>query len=147
MGHSYASNFIHCVFSTKDRANLIPEQRSEQLYAYILGIAKNIGIGVLCIGGTANHLHILLALPANRTLSDAVRDLKANSSRWMSEAGLRFAWQHGFGAFSVSPSQLPVVKNYIHGQAEHHKKRNFEEEFLALLRKSGVEFDPTYVFG
>ncbi|HVO82557.1 MAG TPA: transposase [Terriglobales bacterium] len=95
------------MFSTKDRADLIPEQRSEQLYAYMLGIATNIGIGILCIGGTANHLHILLALPANRTLSDAVRDLKANSSRWMSETGLKFAWQHG--VWRVPREPIPVA--------------------------------------
>jgi len=116
-------------------------------YAYLFGIAKNLKIEVLAIGGIANHVHILLTLPATKTLSDTVRDLKANSSRWMRESDKKFAWQEGFAAFSVSPSQIPVVKAYIRNQAEHHKKRNFEEEFLALLTKSGISHDRRYVFG
>jgi putative transposase len=100
----------------------------------------------MALGGTANHIHILMTLPPKQSLSAAVRDLKANSSRWMSETGLGFAWQSGFGAFSVSPSQA-VVKNYIRNQAEHHKRRNFEEEFLLLLKKAGIEYDPKFVFG
>ncbi len=95
----------------------------------------------------ANHVHLLLALPASCTLSSAVQRLKANSSRWMNEQGVLFAWQEGYGAFSVSPSQLERVKEYIHNQPEHHKRPNFEEEFLAFLRKSGVEYDPHQVFG
>ena len=73
--------------------------------------------------------------------------LKANSSRWMSEQGRKFEWQRGYGAFSVSPSQVPAVRDYIHGQAEHHRKNTFEEEFVSLLKKCGVEYDPRYVFG
>lgn len=90
---------------------------------------------------------MLIAVPAKRALSEVIRDLKANSSRWMSENGPAFSWQEGFGAFSVSPSQVPTVKQYIRGQAEHHRKRTFEEEFLLLLKKSGVPYDPQYVFG
>ena len=96
---------------------------------------------------SANHVHVLLALPATKTLSEVVRDLKANSSRWMKESGEDFGWQEGFGAFSVSPSQVPVVKAYIRNQEEHHRKRNFEEEFRALLKKSGITFDERYGFG
>ena len=147
MSHSYSSNLVHCVFSTKDRVHSIPLPRQEMLYAYMFGIAKNLKIEVLAIGGIANHVHILMALPATKTLSDAVRDLKANSSRWMRESDNKFAWQEGFGAFSVSPSQIPAVKTYIRNQAEHHQKRSFEEEFLALLTKSGVPYDRRYVFG
>jgi len=80
-------------------------------------------------------------------LSAVLRDLKANSSRWMREGDPKFAWQEGFGAFSVSPSQTPTVKQYIRTQAEHHKKRNLEEESLLRLKKSGVDYDPRYVFG
>jgi REP element-mobilizing transposase RayT len=113
----------------------------------MLGIARNLEIEILALGGTANHIHLLMALPAKQALSFAVRDLKANSSRWMSEAHPGFSWQEGFGAFSVSPSQAPVVKRYIRNQIEHHKKRNFEDEFLLLLKKSGVAYDSKYVFG
>lgn len=147
MPHTYSTNLVHCVFSTKGRVDSIPDQFREQLYAYIFGIARNLGIGILAIGGTCNHAHILMALPAKHPLSDVVRDLKANSSRWMSEHDFRFSWQEGFGAFSVSPSQVVVLKEYIRNQAEHHKKRNFEEEFLLLLKKSGIEYDPKCVFG
>jgi len=113
----------------------------------MFGIAKNLGIETLALGGIANHVHILLALPPTKSLSDAVRDLKANSSRWMREKGHNFAWQSGFGAFSVSPSQAPLVKAYIRDQAKHHRRRSFEDEFLALLKKSGIAFDPKWVFG
>jgi len=147
MPHTYCTNFVHCIFSTKERIDSIPDNAREHLYAYMLGIAKNLRIEILALGGTSNHLHILLALPAKQSLSDAVRDLKANSSRWMSETCKPFSWQEGFGAFSVSPSQIPTVKRYIRHQIEHHRKRNFEEEFLLLLKKSGVDFDPQYVFG
>ena len=113
MSHSYSSNLVHCVFSTKNRVNSIPAVRQEMLHAYLFGIAKNLKIEILAIGGIANHVHILLVLLATKTLSDALRDLKANSSRWMRESDNKFAWQEGFGAFSVSPSQIPAVKIYI----------------------------------
>jgi len=146
MPHTYCTNLIHCVFSTKGRHDLIADDLRERLFAYLFGISKNLGIEILALGGTANHVHLLMALPAKQSLSFAVRDLKANSSRWMSENCPRFSWQEGFGAFSVSPSQAAAVKKYIRNQAEHHKKRNFEEEFLLLLKKSGVAYDPKYVF-
>jgi len=147
MPHTYCTNLVHCVFSTKGRSDFISDEIREHLFAYMFGISKNLGIETLALGGTANHVHLLLALPAKQSLSFAVRDLKANSSRWMSENCAEFSWQEGFGAFSVSSSQAPAVKRYIRNQAEHHKKRNFEEEFLLLLKKSGVDYDPKYVFG
>src|SRR5579859_3963044 len=111
MSHTYSTNLIHCVFSTEGRIDSIPNNLRECLYAYVFGTAKNLGIGVLATGGTANHIHILMAVPAKCALSDAVRDLKANSSRWMSGNGARFSWQEGFGAFSVSPSQVAVSRS------------------------------------
>ena len=147
MPHTYCTNLIHCVFSTKDRADLIAEGIQERLYAYIFGIARKLEIEILALGGTANHIHVLMALPAKHSLSTTVRNLKANSSRWMSENGPRFSWQEGFGAFSVRSSQAPSVKRYIRNQAEHHEKRTFEEEFVILLKKSGLAYDPQYVFG
>jgi putative transposase len=147
MSHTYCTNLIHCVFSTKERANSIAEDVREQLFAYMFGIAKNLHFEILALGGTSNHVHMLIAIPARESLSDVIRNLKANSSRWMSENRPGFFWQQGFGAFSVSPSQAPTVKQYIRNQIEHHKQRNFEEEFLLLLKKSGVDYDPQYVFG
>lgn len=144
MAHTYANNFIHCVFSTKDRRSLIPSDRAAELYAYLGGIARGEGLSLIAAGGTANHVHLLFVLPASFSLAQAVQKLKGSSSRWM---GHGFSWQEGYGAFSVSPSQVPVVKRYIQNQEEHHRKRNFEEEFVALLRNCGIAYDERYVFG
>ena len=147
MAHTYASNFVHCVFSTKGRARLIPRDRQQNLWAYLSGIAQRHQFETVAIGGIANHVHILVVLPPSKSLADAIRELKANSSRWMNETTRGFAWQEGYGAFSVSPSQVPVVKEYIRQQAEHHRKRSFEDEFLALLKKCGIEYDANFVLG
>jgi putative transposase len=147
MPQTYAANFVHCVFSTKDRRDMIPLALQEKLWAYILGIAKHLGIELLAAGGTANHVHLLLGLPPKLALAEAVQKLKANSSRWLGENGIVFEWQKGYGAFSVSPSLLNTVQAYIRHQEEHHKRRNFEEEFLTLLQKSGVAYDAGHAFG
>jgi len=144
MAHTYSQNLIHCVFSTKERQPLILPERQEQLWAYLFGISKNERLNLIAAGGTANHAHLLLALPPVVALAEAVQKIKGNSSRWM---GTRFSWQEGYGAFSVSASQLSTVKAYIKNQAGHHKKRTFEDEFIALLKKYGIEYDPQFVFG
>jgi putative transposase len=143
MAHTYASNFIHCVFSTRERKPLIAPVRIAGLCAYLGGIARSEGITLVAAGGTANHVHLLFVLPATQSLATAVQKLKGSSSRWM-ESG--FSWQEGYGAFSVSPSQVPVVKKYIRNQ-EGRRKHHFEEEFTTLLRKCGIEYDERYVFG
>ena len=144
MAHTYASNFIHCIFSTKDRRSLIPADRTAELHSYLGGIARGEGFSLIAAGGTANHIHLLILLPPSVPLAAAVQKLKGSSSRWM---GKGFFWQEGYGAFSVSPSQIPVVRKYIQNQEEHHRKRNFEQEFVALLRNTGIEYDEQYVFG
>ncbi len=101
----------------------------------------------LSIGGTENHVHILLHLPPKLALAKAVLLLKANSSKWMAEQRKDFSWQEGYGAFSVSSSNLDQVGRYIQNQEMHHRKNSFEDEFRALLRKHGVEYDPKYAFG
>jgi hypothetical protein len=106
------------------------------------GIARNYQIDFEAIGGTANHVHILLALPPKLSLSDAMRALKANSSKWMNENGHRFAWQEGYAALSVSASNLQQVAAYVRNQPEHHRNRTFEEELLVLLKKHGIEAHP-----
>jgi putative transposase len=146
MSHTHTASFVHCVFSTKERRDLIPGEMQDRLYAYLIGIADNVGFKILAAGGTSNHIHLLIALPPTLTLSEAMQKLKANSSRWLGENGVQFEWQKGYGAFSVSPSLLPVVRAYIRDQAEHHRKRSFEEEFLTLLRKSGVAHDAEHLF-
>ncbi len=145
MSHTHASNLVHCVFSTKDRANLI--EHPDVLCRYISGIAKAKHITLLAAGGTANHLHLLISLPPAMPLAQAMQDLKGNSSRMLGETGHSFSWQQGYGAFSVSHSQRQVVADYIANQEAHHQKWSFEQEFLALLRKAGVEYDSRYVFG
>jgi putative transposase len=146
MAHSYNANFVHCVFSTKDRQATIPAELQQQLWAYLLGIANNLKIKLLAGGGTANHVHLLVSLPSTMAVAEAVQKLKANSSRWLGERGVAFQWQDGYGAFSVSPSLLDTVKTYIHNQEEHHRKCNFEEEFRALLDRSGVVYDAERLF-
>ena len=139
MARSHVLNYVHCVFSTKQRTQLIRDP--ESLWAYVRGIARNCKFDLLAIGGTDNHVHILLSLPGNQNLADVMRDIKANSSRHMRESGVRFAWQDGYAGISVSPSQVNAVKRYIANQEEHHRKRGFDEELVMLLERAGVKFD------
>jgi REP-associated tyrosine transposase len=147
MAHTYPNVLIHCVFSTKERRSLIPETLAPTLFRYLNGIGANIHVPVIAAGGTDNHVHLLIALPASITLAKAMQTFKANSSRWIGEHGINFAWQNGYGAFSVSASNRDVVREYIAHQADHHRKHSFEDEFVALLKKSGVSYDPKFVFG
>jgi len=137
---------VHIVFGTKERKNLIPQNRLQELWSYMGGIARNQKIGLIIAGGMRDHLHMVVEVPATRNLSDIIRTFTSNSSRWMRETNRDFGWQSGYGAFGVNPSQIGTVTEYIAAQPEHHKKRNFEEEFLLMLKKAGVEYDPRYVF-
>jgi len=129
------------------RRDLIPDDMIPQLCKYFAGIGRNKGIPVLASGGTSNHSHLLIALPAAVALAKAIQLLKANSSRWLHEHGLEFAWQEGYGAFSMSSSNKAVVMCYIEHQAEHHQKRSYEVEFETMLLKSGVAFDAREALG
>ena len=144
MGHSYSNVLVHAVFSTKNRAKIIPPDRQEQLWRYMVGIAKHHKVNVISIGGMSDHIHMLMALPGIIGHSTAIQKVKENSSKWM---GRSFEWQEGYGAFSVSDSRRKDVIAYIRNQEKHHKKRNFEEEFIALLKAHNVDYDPRYVFG
>jgi putative transposase len=145
MSHTHAWVLTHCVFSTQGRLDLIPDV--SEMCKYLTGIAHAKGITLLAAGGTANHIHLLIALPPTVALSKVMQDFKGNSSHWQNKTGNKFAWQEGFGAFGVSQSQKQVVANYIAQQAEHHRKWTFEQEFMTLLRKSGVTIDRQRVFG
>ncbi len=147
MAHRYPNILIHCIFSTKARKDLIPTELIPTLCKYLAGIGRNLRIPVLAAGGISNHVHLLIALPPDMPVAKAVQVLKANSSRWLREHGLEFAWQEGYGAFSVSSSNRDAVKAYIEHQAEHHRKRTFEVEFEAILRKSGMASDVADAFG
>ena len=139
MSHTYTLNLLHVVFSTKNRAPLISNLGS--LIKNLRGLARNKNIDVLAAGGTQNHVHLLLRIPPTRPVSESIRDLKANSSRCMSEMSGHFAWQEGYAAISVSPSQVDAVRAYIDGQEQHHAKRTYEQEIMTLLEKSGVSYE------
>jgi len=138
MSHAYANNYLHCVFSTKDRAPSIPKDLQAKLWAYLKGIARNLDIPLIAVGGTENHIHLLLRLPATMPLATAIQKLKANSSRWLNQHRPGFEWQPGYAAFSVSPSSLAPVLTYICRQEQHHATRDFDEEFHAMLAKAGI---------
>jgi len=142
---SYAQNHIHLVFSTKGRIKLISNNTQPRLWAYIAAICKNNAMTTFAVGGMGDHVHILFRLPPALSLVRAVTLIKSNSSKWMKETQTAFAWQKGYGAFSVSSSNVSKVIRYIDQQEAHHKKKSFDEEFIALLKKHGVEFDPRYV--
>jgi putative transposase len=147
MSHSYSNNYVHAVYSTTDRKDLIPTEFEKRLYPFIASVAHEHKIPLVAAGGMPNHSHLLFMLPATMSLASAINLFKANSSRFLHERGLTFQWQTGYGAFSVSFPQLDSVTSYIRNQSEHHKKMTFEEEFLALLKEAGVSYDPKYVLG
>jgi putative transposase len=149
MSHSFACLMTHAVFSTKDRAPLIAGDCGTRLLPYLGGIAREVGGKALVIGGAADHVHLLLSLPPTLCPADVLRDLKANSSRWVHETWPErrdFAWQTGYGVFSVSESSREAVTRYIQDQEAHHKRMTFQEEFVALLKKHGVEYDERYIW-
>ncbi len=149
MAHTYSHLLYHVVFSTKDRATYVDEALRPRLHAYLGGIARQIGAASVLVGGTADHVHLLLSLPPATAVADALRVLKANSSRWVHGQGRErssFAWQTGYAAFSVSRSATDAIKQYIASQEEHHRRMTFQEEFLALLRKHGIQYDERYLW-
>jgi putative transposase len=148
MSHTYVSDLVHCVFSTKERQNLIRTEIQPDLWAFLGGIARKNGLKVLIVGGIENHVHALLSLTATMPLAKALQLIKGASSRWMNQEHARgFAWQEGYGAFTVGVSQVQDTIAYIRGQAEHHRRRSFEEEFVAFLKKHRIEYDPKHVWG
>jgi putative transposase len=149
MGHTSTNLLAHIIFSTKQRAPLIITEIEPDLHAYLGGIIREIGGVALAINGTTDHVHILTRVPARHPVADLVRLTKTNSSRWVHERWpehREFAWQTGYGAFSVSESGVDAVRNYIAHQQEHHKKQSFQEEFLAFLLKNKVVFDERYLW-
>jgi len=137
---SYVSNHVHIVFSTGNRMKLIREDVQSKLWAYMAGIANNYGIHAVAIGGIEDHVHVLMNLGPTLGIAKAVQVLKSNSSRWMNEhPGVRFEWQEGYFACSVSRSQLGAVRQYIANQKDHHRKMDSEQEFQVLLERHGFQ--------
>lgn len=145
MADTYTKILVHRIFSTKNRRPQISEP--DKLWSYLRGVARNRKADTLAIGGTANHVHMLLALPCNLTIAQLMRDLKANSSRHLNEKQRGFASQDGYAAISVSPSQVERVRGYIETQEAHHARRSFESEYVAILDKSGMQRSPEYALG
>lgn len=147
MSHTYSQNVIHVIFSTKDRRKTISDDFQPRLWAYMAGICQKLGIVVHGIGGMQDHIHLLIQIPPVLPAAKAVLAIKSNSSRWAGDAGRKLTWQEGYGSFSVSHSVIPVAVQYIKSQKTHHQKMGFDAEFLALLKKHSVEFDPKFVLG
>jgi len=149
MANTYTQIYIHIVFSVKGRQNLIQTTWKDELHKYICGIVNEKGQKVYAIGGVADHIHILVSIKPNISISDLVRDIKANSSKWIDEKAFvlgKFQWQEGFGAFSYAQSQLDTVIGYIKNQEEHHKKKTFRDEYIRLLQKFNIQYDDKYLF-
>ncbi len=150
MSHSYSSNRIHVIFSTKERHKNISDEQQPKLWAYMAGIARNQGFEAMIIGAVKDHVHALLLLPPSLPLSKAIQFLKGSSSKWLNEtgaAGDKFSWQEGYGAFSVNASPTAGVVRYIENQKAHHANKSFEDEFMEFLTKYGVAYDPSHVLG
>jgi REP element-mobilizing transposase RayT len=149
MPQSFASLTYHIIFSTKSRAPLLTGELVPRLYDYIGGILKpNDGI-LLAAGGMPDHVHLLTSLGRETSVAVAVRLIKANSSKWIHETfpeHRSFAWQTGYGAFTVSYSNMSSVKCYIAGQVEHHRTVTFQEEFREFLKRHGIECDERYIW-
>lgn len=149
MGQSLVKNYIHIVFSTKHRVPLIHEPVEGELYSYLGSICKSMECHPVKIGGFTEHIHILCMLSKKIALMKLIEEVKSHSSKWIKTKGetlKNFYWQDGYGAFSVNPSEVDVVKAYIENQKEHHKKITFQDEYRAFLKKYNVEYDERYVW-
>ncbi len=152
MAHSYVCCHIHYIFSTKNRRSFITPELEERLWPYMGGIARQHKMRALAIGGTENHVHLLISLPSTLSIAKAIQLIKGGSSTWVSETFPEhkdFEWQEGYGAFSVSISHIDNTIAYIHdqNQKEHHKTQTFQEEYLAFLKKHGISYDERFVWG
>ena len=149
VAHTYTQLLYHVVFSTKNRLPLIDGEVQQRLYPYLGGIVRDLRGVDHIIGGMPDHVHLLFALPPSVCVADALRTLKANSSRWIHETWPEkrdLSWQTGYGAFSVSRSGCDTVHKYIANREEHHRHRTFKQELIAFLEKHGIEYDEGYIW-
>jgi putative transposase len=149
MSHTYTYLASHLIFSTKDRLPMLTAEIRPRLWAYMSGVINNIGGKALAINGMPDHAHLLVLLPPSVATAEAVRTLKANSSKWLNDQDptrRKFAWQSGYAAFSVSRSAIDDVERYIETQEEHHKKLTYQEELIVLLRRHNIEYDERYIW-
>lgn len=149
MPQSFTSLHYHLVFSTRQRKRFIQPEWQPRLFEYMGGILRHQHGVLLAAGGTSDHVHLLVVIAKDRTLSDTLRDLKANSSRWIHETFEQladFGWQQGYAAFTVSYSGLDAVRNYLASQAEHHRVQSFQDELRELLRRHQIGWDEQYAW-
>ncbi|RUA33545.1 MAG: IS200/IS605 family transposase [Bacteroidetes bacterium] len=149
MGQSLVQNYLHIIFSTKHRKPLIRSAIEPELHAYLASIFNRLECQAIKVGGYTDHIHILCKLSKKITLIKLMEEVKSHSSKWIKTKGKKyefFYWQDGYGAFSVNPSQVDAVIDYIDRQHEHHKKKTFQDEFRAFLRKYEVDYDERYVW-
>jgi putative transposase len=149
MGQSLVKNYLHIVFSTKHRQEIIRPPIEEELHAYLGGICRKLECPPIIVGGYTDHIHILCLLSKKIALMKLMEELKSHSSKWMktkAKSLRNFYWQDGYGAFSVNPAEVDTVINYIANQKEHHQKKTFQDEYRAFLKKYNVEYDERYVW-
>ena len=149
MSQSLAKIYLHLVFSTKLRAPLIQDAVRDSLHGYMATVLTNLGCHAVLINSVEDHIHILFELARTVTVSQVVEDVKKSSSKWVkTQPGVDegFAWQSGYGVFSVSASNVPTVREYVANQREHHRTRSFQDELRALFEKHGVQYDERYVW-
>ena len=149
MANTYTQLYFHVVFAVKHRNNLILPAWKNELYKYITGIITNKNQKLMIVNGMPNHIHLLIGTKPNCNLSDLVRDIKANSSKWVNENNLvkgRFEWQNGFGAFTVSQSGVKNVIKYIENQEAHHSKQSFRDEYIEFLKAYHIDYKDEYIF-
>jgi REP element-mobilizing transposase RayT len=149
MANTYCAVHIHYVFSTKNRLPLLVSPLKERIWAFMGGIAQENKMKALCIGGMADHVHLLISIPTTLSISKAIQLIKGGTSAWIHttfpEMG-SFAWQEEYGAFSVSVSNLADTQAYIENQEEHHRGKSFQEEYLAFLTRHGIAYDEKYLW-
>jgi REP element-mobilizing transposase RayT len=149
MPESHAFALIHFIFSTKNRMPVLDSEVRAPLHAYLATVARNAGCDCYRAGGVADHVHLAVRLSRTVTIAHLVEELKTSSSKWLkiqSPSLAQFTWQRGYGAFSVGPTDLAALQKYIDNQAEHHRTRTFQQEYIAFLKKYGVEYDERYVW-
>ena len=150
MGQSLVKNYVHIIFSTKNREPFIHRNYEEELYKYLGGVCKAHNCTPIQVGGYVDHVHILCLISSRMTIAGLLEELKTDSSKWMKKQAVelsKFYWQDGYGAFSINPSQVDTVVNYIKKQHEHHLKKSFQDEYRGFLQKYNMDYDERYVWG
>jgi REP element-mobilizing transposase RayT len=149
MSHTFTKLLTHIIFSTKQRRSLMDDELQMRLFPHLGGIIREMGGTPLTINGPSDHVHLLVQTKASVAIAKLVETVKSNSTGWVHREWRErwaFAWQEGYGAFSVGPVQVPEVIKYIAGQKEHHRKISFQEEFVSFLQKYGIEYDERYIW-